>query len=133
MTRLHRPQHLTALMMYLAYMTAGVFAILFPSHAIRSALPDWAIAVWGSFFVIGGAICAVGILIKNPAVRYVGLPLMISASALYGCSVLLLFVDQYDGSYLFVGILLLATAIGLFERWNFLAQRLRLLQRKERE
>lgn len=119
--------------MDLAYVAAGVLAILFPSKAISATVADWTIAVFGGFYILGGALCALGVVLRQAAPRYVGLPLMIGASAMYGSAVLIQFFRLNDGAYLFVGTLLLATAIGLFDRWTVISRSLRLVQRKERE
>jgi hypothetical protein len=105
--------------MYLAFSGGGLAALFFPSNAVAANVPSWMVYVWASFFIAGGLICSVGMIVRRWAGELVGLPLLASAATLYGVAVGSQFWEpsRHDGAYLFVAALLLAQAAGLLDRW----------------
>lgn len=121
-----------ALVMDLTYAAAGVLAILFPSKAVADTVPTWGIAVFGTFYIAGGLLCAIGVLSSKAGFRFVGLPLMIGSSAMYGGAVIIQYFRLHDGAFLFVGTLLLATAMGLADRWLVVSRRFHVVREGSR-
>lgn len=119
--------------MYVAFIIAGAVALFFPSQAVENRVPSWAVFVWASFFLVGGISCSIGLWLKHWLGELAGLPLLVSSALLYGVAV----AAQYDspspgrsdGAFLFVGALLIAEALGLFERWIALWRLLRIAAR----
>ncbi|GAA4992602.1 hypothetical protein WHI96_07990 [Pseudonocardia tropica] len=96
---------------------AGLIALGHPSAAVSMSASPLFTWVWAGFYVVGGFTCTVGALFKSLWGEAAGLPLIASASAIYGTAVLLTYSDREDAAYLVVGLLLMSQALGLFDRW----------------
>lgn len=102
---------------YLFFIAAGIMIFAVPSHAIRVEVPTWSRYIWAAFFIVGGLLCTFGVFLKNTVGGVIGLPLLSSASALYGVSLCLQYEMGHDGAYLVVGTLLIGLALSLLDRW----------------
>lgn len=123
-----RTQRIVQPLSYAFFVAAGVFAFIQPSEAIRYVVPQWATYVWAAFFVIGGLLCVVGAATSRLAGGVIGLPLLCSASLLYGVSVLVQIGHFHDGAYPIIGLLLIGQAVQLLDRWIGALYLLRMLQ-----
>lgn len=110
------------------FVVAGVSGILAPSRAIQDNVPHWGTYVWGSFYLLGGVVCLIGLIRKTRAGEMIGLPLISSASALYGIAILIQYTTQQDGAYLVVSALLIGQSLNLLERWVDAMKLFRLIQ-----
>jgi hypothetical protein len=102
---------------YFCFIVAGVLIFAIPSRAIRVEVPTWSRYLWALFFITGGLLCMVGTSLKTTVGGLIGLPLLSSASALYGVSLCLQYEMGHDGAYLVVGTLLIGLAFSLLDRW----------------
>ncbi|MEU9819197.1 hypothetical protein ACIGG9_16100 [Pseudonocardia alni] len=103
---------------YLLPCAAGLVALLHPSAGVVAAsvtLP-WLVLIWAGFYVLGGALCTVGVTLKQLWGESLGLPLLASASTIYSTALLLSYPER-GGAALVVGLLLMTQALGLLDRW----------------
>ena len=123
------------MLMYSAFTLAGFACFFFPSRAVTSHVDPTYTYVWAGFFFFGGLASLIGAISQGWWGEMIGLPLIASASLLYGTAVLVQYSDpnRRDGAFLFVGALLIAQGLSLAERWVARWRLLRVAQRISRE
>lgn len=104
------------LLFALAYacMAAAGIAIFFTPTVLDEELPHWLYWVWGAFFLVGGALCALSMYTRI-AFGLVGLPLLSAGSLVYAIGNLL-YAINHDGQRLSLFFILLGFAINMFRR-----------------
>jgi hypothetical protein len=102
---------------YVAYLVAGPLALFYSSPANTRLFPDWWQYLWGGLFITGGLLCVFGVLRKTPIGGMLGLPLLITASGLYGASLIYRFTAEHNGITLVVAALMFGKCCNLMDRW----------------
>jgi hypothetical protein len=102
---------------YALFIVAGIIVLSVSSKAIRTGVPDWMQYIWGGFYILGGMICSTGVAKKSLPWGIIGLPLLSSASGIFGVCLYLQFQRAFDGAFLVTGTLLIAQALNLLDRW----------------
>lgn len=101
----------------LFFITAGVCCLLAKSSAVKYLVPNLIPYIWALFYIIGGVLCLGAVIRRNPIGKVLGLPLLASASALYGICIFLQYYRYNDGAYLIVAALLIGHSFSLLSRW----------------
>jgi hypothetical protein len=101
----------------LCFIVAGVWCVLAKSNAVKYLVPHLIPYIWAAFYTIGGILCLGAVIKRNPIGKVLGLPLLASASALYGACILLQYQRYNDGAYLIISTLLIGQACNLIGRW----------------
>lgn len=114
---------------YLLLFVAGCLAFVYRSPAVEQRLSPWALYIWSSFFVLGGASSTYGMLRGNWGGEALGLPLLWAASTVYGAALTLRgFVGpgENNGPAIVTGLIITSLAVYLLGRWCEAIQMLRI-------
>lgn len=122
------------LLMYVCLITAGVVIAIEPTPTVTDQLRFF-FPVWVSFFIVGGAASAYGILKGTWVGEAFGLPLASSALTIYGLILMVRFFVSSSGlvttaSFAF-SLVLLAFGFGLFGRWREVLKFLKIAREME--
>lgn len=105
---------------YLLVLIAGIIAVVKPTPTVYSVVSAWVVYAWALFFLVGGAIALVGAVSGYRIGEIIGIPLIASASLVYGVAVIYQSTIQTARSvfvFIFVGVFAISYAVAMFDRF----------------
>lgn len=100
--------------MYLFFLVAGVFAMIYPAQVILRPLELGLAYLWAGFLVLGGLLSSFGSLRGKIGGEIIGNPLLAASNAIFGGALL---GFGSTAASLAIGFLFWGFAVGLTIRW----------------
>jgi hypothetical protein len=101
-------------LMYILFTIAGIFAFIYPTQVIMSAVQISLAYLWAGFLVAGGLSSGYGSLRGRLAGETIGIPLLAASSAIFGGA---LFGYGQTSASFSIGCVFWGLAFGLGARW----------------
>lgn len=108
--------------MYAFFFAAGVWAFVYPSQTVLTALQLGLTYLWASFLFLGALLCLAGRLRGRVGGELVGIPLLSSSCVIFAVA---LFGFATTAAGFSFGCIFFGVGIGLLDRWTYLRKLLK--------
>lgn len=116
----HGGRRWMSLTAYVLFVASGVLSIVSPLASFTSTLTLWLVFAWSFALLAGGTLGVVGVLKRDPALEFAGLPWQMAAVSVAGVVFIargLSGATATTWGTIVVGMLMLALASQLLARW----------------
>lgn len=105
---------------YVLFVAAGVLSLISPLASFTSTLSLWLVVAWSFVLFAGGTLGVIGVIKRDPALEFAGLPWQTAAVTVAGVVFIARGLSGATASTwgtIVVGMLMLALASKLLARW----------------
>ena len=109
-----------SLLAYILFVATGVVSFISPLTSFTATLDTWLVWTWSFVLFAGGTLGVIGVIRKDPAIEFAGLPWQVAAISVAGVVFIARGLSGAAASVwgtIAVGMLMLALASKLLARW----------------